>query len=284
MNKSKVISVINRKGGVAKTTTCRTLASIYAKKGKNVLLIDFDPQASLTKSFALDDRLFEGTSENNICNIFRGETVSPIDIGEEGEVVHIIPSNKGLETISLEGVIGRDLALRKFFKKSALLDFYDIVIIDNNPSFGVMSVNTVLVANTIIIPVITSKKEVEGLHAFLDLLNETLETFSHSIDKLVVVPTIYDKKTNVDKMYLKFINEDTLPYIDEACYELKETVCTITPPIPKTVVFKSADAYNLSPYDYLVRHGNKTNMDKEKREELALLLEFIADTTIGKVV
>lgn len=275
-----VITVANQKGGVAKTATCRYFADICVSKGKKVLLIDFDPQASLTKGFGLNPELFEGVNDGNICNIFNQESVNVINVGEEGEVLHLMPSNRELGIVGQGSIIGHDLMLRKFIKKNKLSDVYDVIIIDNNPKFDTMTINTILASNIIVTPVVTSKDEQEGLHGFFKNTEETLSAFDHSIKKMVILPSRYNKSTKVSKEYLKIIQEDTIPFLEEECPLISEAKIVITSPVPEKVAFPDASSYNLSVYKYLTIYSSESSMKKDKREKLVSLLEKIVSIVI----
>lgn len=277
---AKIISVANQKGGVAKTATCRYFADIAVAQGKKVLLMDFDPQASLTKGFGFNPELFEGVNDGNICNIFNQEPVNVINVGEEDEVLHLIPSNRELGIIGQGNIIGKDLMLRKFIKKNKLSEVYDVIIIDNNPKFDTMTINTILASNIIVIPVVTAKDEQEGLHGFFKNTEETLSTFDHAIEKMVVIPSRYNKATKVSKEYLKIIKEDTLPFIEEMCPTIAESETMVSEPVPEKVAFPDASSYNLSVYKYLTMYSSESSMKKDKREKLLSLLEKIVKNVI----
>ena len=276
-----IISVVNQKGGVGKTATSRFVADICASMGKKVLLIDFDPQASLTKSFDLEPQLFEGINAGNIVNIFKKEIVEVVNVGDESknETLHLIPSNRELGMVSTN-IPGKDLILRQFIKKNNLDNIYDVIIIDNNPKFDTMTINTMLVANIILVPVVTSKDEQEGLQGFFRNAEDTLSIFDHKVRKIVVIPSRYNKKTKVHKEYLKVIEEDTIPMIEENYPYIAEGTIFISKPVPELVVFPDASSYNMSVYKYLKEFGSSTNMDKDKRKQLLSLLEKIVKKTL----
>jgi len=281
---AKIISVANQKGGVSKTATCRYLADICVAHGKKVLLIDFDPQASLTKGFQLDPRLFEGVNQSNICNIFNKEIVHAIDVSDEDkdDIFHLIPSNRELGIVGQGNIIGKDLMLRKFIKKNKLTDVYDVIIIDNNPKFDTMTINTILASNIIIVPVITTKDEQEGLHGFFQNTEETLSTFDHEIEKMVIIPSRYNKATKVHKEYLKIIQEDAIDYIEKFCPTIAESRVSVSKAVPEKVAFQDASSYDMSVYKYLREYGSQSSMKKDKREKLLNLLEEIVKNIIEK--
>jgi len=277
---ANIISVANQKGGVAKTATCRYLADIYVSQGKRVLLIDFDPQASLTKGFNLNPELFEGVNKGNICNIFQKEKVSFVSVGDEDEVLHILPSNRELGIIGQGNIIGKDLMLRRFINTNKLDKTYDIIIIDNNPKFDTMTINTILASNIIVIPVVTAKDEQEGLHGFFKNMEETLSAFSHNINRVMIIPSRFNKSTKVGKVYLEIIKNDTEPFIKAECPVLAGSDIIISDAVPEKVAFSDASSYNMSVFRYLVDYGGSSSMKKDKREKLLKLLENIAKKII----
>jgi len=279
---AEIITVANQKGGVSKTATCRYIADICVTQGKKVLLIDFDPQASLTKGFQLDPKLFEGVNQANICNIFSQEIVQAVNVADEDsdDVLHLIPSNRELGIVGQGNIIGKDLMLRKFIKKNKLAEVYDVIIIDNNPKFDTMTINTILASNIIVIPVITTKDEQEGLHGFFQNTEETLSTFDHEIKKMVIIPSRYNKATKVHKVYLKIIQEDALDYIETSCPTISESEVFVSKAVPEKVAFQDASSYDMSVYEFLKEYGPKSSMKKEKREKLLSLLEEIVKNII----
>jgi len=278
--KGKTISVANEKGGVTKTTTCRMLADIYLEKGLKVLMIDFDPQASLTKGYKLDPKSFQGTSSHNICNIFKKEAVSAIAIKSDYGSLHLIPSNKELKTLGQTSVIGKDLILKRFIKQHNLKEQYDVIIIDNNPKFDTATISAILAADILLIPVVTAKDEQEGLHGFIEDAEETLQMFDHKIEKICVLPTKYDKKTKVGKIYKKIIEDETIPFIEKNCPILSQAKNIILSTLPESIAFKDAASYNISVYNYLKEHGNMSSMKKEKRIALLQKIEDIAENIL----
>ena len=151
----KVISVSNQKGGVGKTVTCVNLGIGLAREGKRVLLIDADPQGSLTISLGCQepDKLEYSlaTVMMKIINDEEFDATAGIIHHEEG--VDILPGNielSGLE-ISLIGVISRETILREYVE--SIRDQYDYIIIDCMPSLGMLTINALACADSVLIPV-----------------------------------------------------------------------------------------------------------------------------------
>ena len=145
----KVISLVNQKGGVAKTTTSIALADGLARRGKRVLIIDFDPQAHLTTSFALSDDA-QCPQALRFLNIVPGAEFQLQVINKN---LSIVTSEIGLEQANtiLQTKIGRERFLARAIKKLSTSAF-DYVIIDSNPSLSILTVNVLAASDYILIP------------------------------------------------------------------------------------------------------------------------------------
>jgi len=281
MKKGIVIAVANQKGGVTKTTTCRYLADVYASQGKKILMIDCDPQASLTKGYQIDPKMLEGENDSNICNIFRKKKVNIVSLDEYNENIHLLPANKELGTMSDSSIIGKDLMLRNFIEDSNLREHYDIILMDNNPKFDTMTINSILSADVYVVPVGTTKDDQEGLQGFFDNTEEALSSYGHKISKIICIPSRYNTVTNVAKDYLDIIKNDVEPYINENCPTLAKAKYKTTQPIPEAVPFQEASSYNMSCYKYLRSYGPYSSLKRKKQDDLIETMEKIAKKIIN---
>ena len=144
MNKCKVVAVANQKGGVGKTTTTVNLGVGLAQQGKKVLLVDTDPQSSLTVSLGIKNPDDLNTTISDLMQVVVDNgNLSPLDKGilKDIEGVDLVPSNIGLSSfeVSLVNTMSREFVLRSYL--GAVKRNYDYVLIDCMPSLGMLTIN-----------------------------------------------------------------------------------------------------------------------------------------------
>ncbi|MDO6818878.1 ParA family protein [Zobellia sp. 1_MG-2023] len=192
----KIISIANFKGGVGKTTTAINLAADLKNRGKKVLLIDVDPQANLTQSVGLTDEI-----ENSIYTVLRkeafGEKTALTDALIEASSLDIIPSALDLANAELElaSVYGREQILSQLIEP---LEAYDFVFIDCPPSMGMLTINTLVASDFVLIPLQAEFLPLKGARNFLKHF-QTVKKMNENLEVLGFVLTKYDQRKRINQ-------------------------------------------------------------------------------------
>lgn len=186
------IAVLNQKGGVGKTTTVVNLASYLGKRGKRVLIVDFDPQGNASSGLGIDKR----NLEHSVYDLIVGD-VELIDVVHETgyENIYIIPTNEQLAgaEVELASAMGRELKLRQAMKNIDM----DYILIDCPPSLGLLTINALVAADSVLIPVQCEYYALEGLTQLVDVIQRVRETFQPSLNILGVLLTMADSRTSL---------------------------------------------------------------------------------------
>lgn len=191
---SRVITIINQKGGVGKTTTAMNLAAYLAEFGKFVLLVDMDPQGNATSGFGFDRSLLEYGVYEAMSRQKRLHDVVR-NTGHEG--LRLAPATKDLAGANIELVSVE----RREFQLSDLIEevkhAYDYVLIDCPPSLGLLTVNSLVAADEVLIPVQAEYYALEGLGQLLETIGLVRDSLKPDIEILGAVITMYDQRTRL---------------------------------------------------------------------------------------
>ena len=197
-SKPTVIAVVNQKGGTGKTTTCENLGVGIANMGKKVLLIDTDPQASLTISlgYPKPDDLYP-TLSDLMTKVMQDEDLKIKEgVLHHKEGVDLIPSNielSGLE-VSLVNAMSRETILKQYL--DTIKKEYDYVLLDCMPSLGMLTINALAAADNVLIPVQAQYLPVKGLEQLLQTINKVRKQINPKLKIEGILLTMVDTRTN----------------------------------------------------------------------------------------
>jgi chromosome partitioning protein len=190
---ARVIAVANQKGGVGKTTSTINLGAALAEYGRKVLLVDFDPQGALSVGLGVQAHELDTTIYNLLMeqNIDVDEVIR--ETGVEG--MDLLPSNIDLSAAEVQLVteVGREQSLGRAIKP--VLDRYDVVLIDCQPSLGLLTINALACADQILIPLACEFFSLRGVALLMDTIDKVQQRLNPDLRILGILATMFDPRT-----------------------------------------------------------------------------------------
>lgn len=188
---SKIIAIANQKGGVGKTTTCVNLVCALKMKGKSVLLVDCDPQGNSTSGMGVDKSTVPGSYELLMKNEDAADCVRKTNYGD------VIPSNKELSgaSVQLAAMPEREFVLKKAL--APVYNDYDYIFIDCPPSLELLTLNALVAADSLIIPMQCEYYALEGIADLMTTVKMCNRRLNPSLRIQGIVMTMYDARTNL---------------------------------------------------------------------------------------
>ncbi|MBL6447114.1 AAA family ATPase [Fulvivirga sp. 29W222] len=204
----KIISIVNQKGGTGKTTTTLSLGGALAYYGKKVLLIDMDPQASL--SFCLGINEVHTGVESLIYN----ETQLK-DTIVETEGLHVIPTTIRLADAEIDMLKMNNR--ERILKDLLAVSNYDFVLIDCPPSLSILTVNALVAADLVLTPVLPEILSVRGLELILNTVDEIKKSLNHELGIAGILPVMIDRRKKLDRIIIDKIKREYDINIFQSC-------------------------------------------------------------------
>lgn len=195
---ARVIAVTNQKGGVGKTTTAVNVAYYLAKMGKRVLLVDLDPQGNATSGLGFNKQELDKTILDVVQH---GALIEDVVLPTKHKKLHVLPATPHLANAEVELARGE----RKFTRlKSALeqTSEYDYVIIDSPPSLSLLTVNGLIAAHRVLLPVQAEFYAMEGLGQLMETMQLVRKGMNPTLELLGVLVTMMDKRTTLNTQVL----------------------------------------------------------------------------------
>lgn len=208
----KVLSFVNQKGGVGKTTSCFNIAYCLTTLNKKVLLIDNDPQASLSLIAGINPSE-EDFKENTVSDLYNKtiKSIKPMEIGKE---ISIIPSSIRLSVVerSLQNELSRENILKKAIEKH-FKNKYDYILIDCSPTLNLLNINALTASDAVIICCQTNPISTFAIPDILDTL-DSIKEINPKLKIAGTIATMFDKRTKIDQEELNWIkNKKELNYL-----------------------------------------------------------------------
>jgi chromosome partitioning protein len=201
---ARIVTVANQKGGVGKTTTAINLATALALSGKRVLLIDLDPQANMTSGVGLKGQV---SADATVYHALTSDSADPRAFVLTTRVANLslIPADRNLTGAEVELVMmaDRESRLRSF--ASPLKEDFDYIFIDTPPSLGLLTLNALVTADAVLIPLNCEYFALEGLADLVATLRRVRASLNPTLDIAGVLMTMYDDRTNLGQQVAKDI-------------------------------------------------------------------------------
>lgn len=209
---TKIISIVNQKGGVGKTTTAINLATAMAAVGKHILVIDLDPQGNASTGFGMSA---EQRRLSTYDILVRGVALDRATVSTSIPGLSIVPSNIDLSGAEIDLV---DLENREFRLRWALEDAvaaYDYVLIDCPPALGLLTVNALTAADTVLVPLQCEFYALEGLSHLMRIVERVKKGLNPDLELHGIVLTMYDRRNNLCDQ----VAEDVRDFLGDKVYD-----------------------------------------------------------------
>ena len=199
-----IIAVTNQKGGVGKTTTAINVAYYLAKAGHSTLLIDFDPQGNATSGLGIDKQSLEATMADVIM---ARKQLSEVIVQTECKDLAVAPTEPSLANTEVELAQAEHRFSRLKYAIQSLAAPYEYIIIDCPPSLSLLTVNALIAARYVLLPVQAEFYALEGLGQLLETMKLVRKSLNPTLDLLGVLPTMVDNRTSLSTQVLAEISK-----------------------------------------------------------------------------
>ena len=224
---ARIIAMANQKGGVGKTTTTINLGAALAEYGRKVLLVDFDPQGALSVGLGVNPH----NLDLSIYNLLMQEEVTIEDVLIKTNVagLHLVPANIDLSAAEIQLVteVARELALARLLRP--VYKDYDFILIDCQPSLGLLAINALTCAHGVLVPLECEFFSLRGVALLLDTIDKVRERLNFDLELDGILATMYDSRTTHHRQVLQRV-------VEAFGDKVYQTVITKTVKFPESTV------------------------------------------------
>jgi chromosome partitioning protein len=250
---AKTIAVANQKGGVGKTTTAINLAASLAASDLRVLLVDADPQGNATTGLGVQKTPDQLTTYEALCTT---QSIAQILVSTGIDGLDLVPANRNLVAINLELVDQPDRESRLRRQLERVQDNYDYILIDSPPALDLLTLNALVAADSVLVPIQCEFFALEGISQLLDTVDRIRDSFQHNLKIEGILLTMYDDRTNLTRQ----VADDLKEFFTDQVFK---TV------IPRSVRLAEAPSYGKPILMYDVRSKGTESYIKLAKEILA---------------
>lgn len=244
---SEVLAITNQKGGVGKTTTSINLGSYLASQGKTVAIIDLDPQANATSGLGVT--MTEKTA--TLYEVLIGQEVALEALqATEYDNLNIIPSTPNLAGAAIELMDGayREYRLRRALKP--LKEYFDFILIDSPPSLGLLTINGLVAADRVLIPVQCEYFAMKGLSQLLDTVELVRQHLNPRLQVVGALLTMYDRRTAMARKIVREVRREFPGHVFDSVIP-RNTELSEAPSVGQAIISYAGHSRGAKAYEYL---------------------------------